>query len=723
MSYKNIIPFEKIYQASLKEASRKKPIFFIHKYFARRITSNFRMSLLDFMYDDDNIYEHFYNPSGNKGKGITILDPFMGGGTTILEALRFGCNVIGNDLQPLSYFVTKALIEPLDEKAVNAQLKKMEKSIGNRIKTLYKTNCPCCDKEADMMYAFHVKKSKSSCNDKPHRFFSTFIIAFKKDEFTVVCPDCGKLQKTKFENGGFTCGCGWHIDSPKDSYVNRGVFECPSCNEKNVLSDYVVDGAYPFETDIVAIEYYCPHCKSHDYKTPDKEDIDSYNKAGEEYERIKQSLPIPQQQIPAGYNTNQIINHGYQYFKDLFNKRQLLSLGLLLNEINNIPEINIKFWFQLAFSGMLEMNNMFCRYQQNACKISNIFFNHAYVPISMPVENCVWGTKLGTGTFLKTISKVMRGKDFNKEIYDLSVEEVKEGKFESVKRFNGDIVEAHCVQNYEEMDETHPFLICSDSRNLGAIPNESVDLVLTDPPYGANVMYSELIDFFHSWNYMSSSADLFGFTTPLSPKTEEILVNNVAQKDFDHYQDGITSVFSQCHKKVKEGGYLVFSFHDKSFDSWISILNSIYASGFILVKTYPVQAETRTGAHTSGKNSIGIDMMLISQKRGEDKSYFEITEEVIKEALQQTLIETGDFVDRFNLVNAEFTLPDIENIAIAVFFKNCQRMKIYNGIIDTRLISNCKTLITTLEDTIKNLNITEKRTGWWSKLFAEKWNV
>lgn len=125
----------------------------------------------------------------------------MGGGTTILESLRFGCNVIGNDLQPLSYFVTKALIEPVDEKAVDAQLKKMKKSIGNRIKTLYKTKCPCCDKDADMMYAFHVKKSNSSCDNKSHRFFSSFIIAFKKDEFTIVCPDCGKLHKTKFENG------------------------------------------------------------------------------------------------------------------------------------------------------------------------------------------------------------------------------------------------------------------------------------------------------------------------------------------------------------------------------------------------------------------------------------------------------------------------------------------------------------------------------------------
>ena len=121
--FENRVPFEDLYQPSLKEASRKKPVFFIHKYFARRITANFRTALLDYLYDDNDIISHYYAPSNQKGRGITILDPFMGGGTTIFEALRFGCNVIGNDLQPLSLFVTKSLIEPLNEEEIKNAVK------------------------------------------------------------------------------------------------------------------------------------------------------------------------------------------------------------------------------------------------------------------------------------------------------------------------------------------------------------------------------------------------------------------------------------------------------------------------------------------------------------------------------------------------------------------------------------------------------------------------
>ena len=97
MRFNNTIPFEDLYQPALKEASRKKPVFFIHKYFARRITANFRTALLDYIYDDDTLLQHFYEPSCNKGEGLTVLDPFMGGGTTVFEALRFGCSVIGNE--------------------------------------------------------------------------------------------------------------------------------------------------------------------------------------------------------------------------------------------------------------------------------------------------------------------------------------------------------------------------------------------------------------------------------------------------------------------------------------------------------------------------------------------------------------------------------------------------------------------------------------------------
>lgn len=717
------MPYDRLYQASRKEASRKKPVFFIHKYFARRITANFRLALLGYMSDGEgDILDQFYRPSIQR-EDITVLDPFMGGGTTIFEALRFGCKVIGNDLQPLSLFVTKALVEPVDERAVNREVKRLEETVGARIKSYYKTTCPHCGKDADGMYSFHVKKAKSCNCDHEHRFFSSFIIAYKKDTFTVACPKCGKLSETKFKEGPFECECGWSLENPRSSYVKSGRFTCPDCGESRILTDYGLETGYPFETDVIAIEYCCPHCGYHGYKQPDSRDIELRQKAINDFAELENSLPIPDQVIPVGYNTNQILNHGYRRFRDLFNERQLLCLGLLLDAINKVEDRNIQLWLQLAFSGMLEMNNMFCRYQQNAYKICNIFFNHAYVPISMPVENCVWGAHLGTGTFVKTVQKILRGKRFNKGIYDLSVAANSKGRYDSVKMPSTDIVQATPVTEFSDMDATHPLLRCGDSRNLSFVPDCSVDIVLTDPPYGANVMYSELIDFFHVWNYLSSIADELGFTEPLSPKTDEIVVNSVAGKDFSYYQAGLTDVLTECHAKVKDEGFLVFSFHDKSLDSWLAVLESIAKSGFKLIKCYPVQAETRTGAHTSNKNSIGIDIMLVSQKTDSKVEAFESMSDLLNSALDKaksTLLET---LDRLQRVEAEVTVPDMQNIAIAEFYSCLPTRYLLDGNLRDESVTVLSTLLSSVEEIASDYEITEKRNGWWSEMYREKWEI
>ena len=715
------MPFEKIYESARKEASRKKPVFFIHKYFARRITCNFRLILLGLLlpYEED-IWNYYYK-SLQVDEDITLLDPFMGGGTTLFESLRLGINTIGNDLQPLSKFVTEGLVAEMPEVKVKKAIKSLEKTVGEKIKEYYKTQCPECSKEADVMYNFHVKTVKGNEVCKEHELFSGFILSFKKDTFTVVCPKCKEVFKTKFENGEAEClECGFKMNSPKDGFVKSGVFKCNECGESKSLMEFSEDEGYPLQTKIIAQEYYCPHCKSHDYKSISKGDIDLFNKAKEDYEKLKDKLPIPQQSIPKGYNTNQILNHGYKYFKDLFNERQLLCLGLLLKEIDEYEDEEVKFWLLLAFSGSLEMNNMFCRYQHNASKISNIFFNHAYVPIAMPIENNVWGAKLGTGTFIKTIDKIIRGKKFNKEIYDIqAVPSNSPSKFDSLKVMSDDKVITKPVSNFNELRKDKPLITCGDSRNLNHIPDCTVDLVVTDPPYGGNIMYSELIDFFHVWNHTSKYGRTIGFSAPLTMKEEEIIVNTTRNLTHDDYQEGLGNVFKEANRVSKDNGFLVFSFHDKDLESWYSVMNSLINSKYQLMAAYPLHAETRTGAHTSNKNSIAFDIILISQKSDIKNKEYDSLNDIIKEALEKT----EQYVIRLNSINAEVTIPDIENIFLSQFFINIMKSNFKDKINNEDTKEILKGRLKNIEDIFSKYKVTETRSGWWSELFKSKWEV
>lgn len=718
------IPYDKVYEAARKEASRKKPAFFIHKYFARRITINYRMMILGaLLAENKDIWDYLYKNFNNVDlSGFTILDPFMGGGTTIFEASRFQAKVIGNDLQPLSYFITNALVRKINISSVKKEIKKLENSIAPRIMKYQKTKCPVCQKKADIMYTFHAKKVRTSSPCKEHVFYSNYVLALKKDIFTLVCPDCGEVYKHNFKKDGIAVcpSCGKIINNPKEGNVSRGKFHCSKCGEEKALSDYTSESGYPLLTKLVAIEYYCPECRSHGYKKVDLEDIALYEEACSEYDRLSSQLPIPTPNIPVGYNTNQILNHGYRKFSDLFNKRQLLCLGLLLKEINSIKDKETQFWLQLAFSGMLEMNNMFCRYQANAYKICNIFFNHAYVPITMPVENNVWGTKLGTGTFIKTIAKIIRGKNFCSDIYDIATIK-SSGKIKVEKRFSTEKVECNPVSDIHELDINKPLLHCGDSRNLSFIPNQSVDMVLTDPPFGANVMYSELIDFFHVWNYKSTLALDLGFTEPLSPKSSEIIVNETRNLTQDDYRNGLYKVFLECNRVIKNNGLMIFSFHDRSLESWESLLCGINKAGFNLIRTYPLHSETRTGAHTSNKNSIALDIMLICKKKQTTKLSY--NKSLQKDMYKVALEKTEEAIHRLSAVEAEITIPDLQNIFLSEYFSEWNK----KGIDIADVINNeelfIKGTLDSLQEIFKDVAITGKRSGWWSDLYRKKWEI
>ena len=298
----------------------------------------------------------------------------------------------------------------------------------------------------------------------------------------------------------------------------------------------------------------------------------------------------------------------------------------------------------------------------------------------------------------------------------------KKGKIETEKVYSGEKVMTHPVDDWKLLDSSHPFLTCGDSSKLEWIPDNSIDIVLTDPPFGANVMYSELIDFFHVWNYKSSLSNTLGFTQPLSPKEEEIVVNSVQGKTQSDYQNGLTNVFSECNRKLHNNGYLIFSFHDKSIESWMSILNSVDEAGFVLTKSYPLHSETRTGAHTSNKNSIALDIMLICKKKKTKYNF------VLNQAKQQDLIKsayekTESIVDRLVKINAEITIPDIENIFISEYFSLASINDIdYKSLLKYGL-NNIEECVRNLQEYFAEYEISKKRSGWWSELYKKKWEM
>jgi adenine-specific DNA methylase len=687
-------PIEKLNEIALKEANAKKPIYQIHKWWARRLGSIFRMIILATFLPQDiseaELWRKFYQKTDLGGK--IILDPFMGGGTTVVEALKLGCKVIGIDIHPVAWFITKKEVEPLDLEKFKAEFKKLEERVADRIKQYYKTICPKCGEEADVMYVFWVKKIKCLKCGREVPLYETFTIASLSNKLHVVfCPSCNEIFETEKLKEKVACPRCEMEFVPSDGYVKGKHYLCPRCGGKDeILRAVQREDRIPVTT-MYAIEYYCPHCDERGYKRADEHDHKLFLLAKEEFERLKDKLLFPRQKIPLGEKTKEPLNYNYKHFFEMFNERQLLCLSILLEKILKIEDENVREFMILTFSDAINANNMFCKYNQRARKLEPLFGHHAYWPPNMPVENNVWGTRYGRGTFVSCVEKIIRAKKYMLYPYESAV---RSGKKEKV--VVGYDVKGRLGEDFNELldGKANVILRAQTSEDLLFIPDRSVDAVITDPPYYNNVMYSELADFFYVWQKLALENEYECFRGEYSPRSREIIKNLAQNKDDEFFVKGLTNVFKECNRVLKDDGLMVFTFHHEKTKAWASTLRAILEAReegwprFIISAIYPVRSEGRTGIHREG---IRYDVIIVCRKSFEEPervSWEKLKDEIherAREVLERLWRSGRDLSDEDMFVIAMGKCLEVYSQHYPNVFKDGKRVEVeeaVNGISD-----------------------------------------
>ena len=302
-----------------------RPIIAVHKWFARRPGTLFRAILLS-EFAQKPLKECFYE--GNKFNNIRIADPFMGGGTPLIEANRLGCGIIGFDINPMAYWIVKQEIDYINLDSYKKVAYDLRSKLNQKIGHLYKTKCLVCgSNEADAKYFLWVKLRTCSRCGREFSLFPGYLIAENKrhPRNVVICSSCGELNETDSRiDAGNCCSCGEKLSVQGSAKRSHSV--CPYCGQDNKFPDK--DQGVPRHR-MFAIEYYCPVCKSlhkgRFFKRPDLEDIARFKEAKNLCCKNKLGL-IPNEEIPAGDETDRLHNWGYRYYRDMFNARQLLGL-------------------------------------------------------------------------------------------------------------------------------------------------------------------------------------------------------------------------------------------------------------------------------------------------------------------------------------------------------------------------------------------------------------
>jgi adenine-specific DNA methylase len=391
-----------------------RPVIGVHKWFARRPGTLFRALLLAEFAGEQPLNSSFFQNHDQSSR--IVGDPFMGGGTPLLEANRLGCHVVGTDINPMSYWVVRQELAGLDRQAFLAAAQQVVTTVETQIDELYQTTCVYCGhSHAPVKYFLWVKQQSCTVCQQWIDLFPNYMVAKNQrhPNYVLVCPSCGELNEvSKLDRapGAMHCvSCEKHliVDGP----ARRNRCSCSHCGHINSYPDH--DGEPPTHR-LFALEYHCPICKptrkGRFFKTPDAVDLAHLIEADSRLKTVPQTY-IPTDKIPPGDETARLHRWGYQTYRQLFGPRQLLGLEALATAIAEIKNEVVRQALLTVFSDTLRYQNMLCRYDSYALKIVDIFSIHGFPVSLIQCENSLLGIpKVGSGSFRHFVKKYDRAK-------------------------------------------------------------------------------------------------------------------------------------------------------------------------------------------------------------------------------------------------------------------------------------------------------------------------
>lgn len=464
-----------------------------------------------------NVFNQLVNNFSTQGE--TILDPFCGGGVTVYEGVKQGRKVIGCDLNPLSIFVVKNMV----------------KRVGN-IEVL--------------LSAFDLTEEYLKSLYEGFDFFTqdkeNIKIEWSEVAFVVECLYCKK-----------------DIILSNDNKVKNGVYKCS--NLKCESNKSIKGGVEPRLCKRIGTK----HLYNIGHNSKGKKVVSTFDKTSENRakkhleflrsETKRNKIKIPQDKIPLNWDRqfeDQLAKKGILNFQDLFTEQNLLINLLLLNFIQSLKEKIGQSEYELlriAFSNIVKDNNImsFTNDTWQSGKPTT-WSKHAYW---IPSQFCEVNIE---DVFRKSKQRVISAINFNREFDFVSTE----------------------VNKAKELEKDGNILLWNKSVVDLDLPNNSVDAIITDPPYGSNVQYLELSHFWYPWN-----RDLYHVEPDFKLEAVSNRKKNFnGAKSMHDYEENLYKVFKKSFDALKPERHMVLTFNNKNISAWLALLFSIFRAGFTLEK-------------------------------------------------------------------------------------------------------------------------------------------
>ncbi len=578
-----------------------RPNTYLHKWWARRCGSTFRTILKSL--NSDNVARDYYNAGGLEGK--IILDPMMGGGTTLHEAIRMKANVIGADLDPIPVLQARATLTdvPLDE--LETAFASLFEKIETSLEPFYQTKCPHCETAVrgtdgtavPLQYTLYGWKQSCECGES--LFIDSTTLRHNNDDSIVsIDPESYAIKDGE--------ALFMPPAPPARPLLTRDIKKCATCHQP-----------YQENSDIPYYQRYEPiaivgQCETHGlfFAPPQSYDLAAIARADEK--RSQCGFNRDDFSVAYGAKSKSLHVRHITNYLDLFSSRQLLYLKVAMEVLADLtPAVRLN--LALLLSTSLEFNTMLCGYKGDRKRrpgaIRHAFAYHAYsFPYTALENNPMYPTR-ASGTLNNLFyGRLVRGCKWAAAPVERKVIDGSAGKAIITKvTITDEIDKGTEVESFVDFKngESNFLLIQGSSANL-ELPDNSVDAIVTDPPYFDSVQYSDLASFFHVWlrQMLPDKADWQYAQTGSAVEAK-------VDGDGKSYTKILSGIFRECTRVLKDNGRFIFTYHQWNPKGWAALTYALKQAGFILINHYVVHAENVISRHIVGQNTLKHDVILV----------------------------------------------------------------------------------------------------------------
>ncbi|MBD2302319.1 DUF1156 domain-containing protein [Nostoc sp. FACHB-190] len=559
----------------------------------------------------------------------TVLDAFAGGGSIPFEAARYGLNVLASDLNPVAVVTMKAAMEyPLKfgpdlqqdiDKWVKWVGDEAEKRLAEFFPSLpgetvqnylwaHTVVCPNCESVVPLSPNWWLYKRPEKQN--LHKWCAVKPIPNpenKRVDFELVKGKKGKGNTIQTDDGEY--------DPDTTITVTRGVGRCPNCGsviEDEAIKSYAKINGLGHQVYSIAyrklggnLEFRVP--VEIDYEGIKKADI----KLSEKRNEPAFSIFKPTESIFDGY-ADRCLNYGLNTHSDYFNNRQLLTLIIYLNILHEVKDL-------IQEEHDSEKSEAIITYLAlllNRCVDENCRLAHWNSPrggsrraTAQHSLNLMWNYPETVGT-----------RDLWQSFADVFISDYK-----NLCNLFGTKLSSTSIPGIEQHNPKSIKIDLASADNLIHIPDNSVDTVITDPPYYSTIQYAELSDFFYVW-LKRTLGDIFPqlFYLELTDKEREAVANpsrfrnmgvspeELANQD---YEAKMAMAFAEYHRVLRDDGVMTVQFNHKDSGAWDVLAKSLIDAGFEITASWAVSTENPQNLHQAQKNAVSSTVLLVCRKR------------------------------------------------------------------------------------------------------------